>query len=50
MSVSVTFTVAGPDAQKFKDILQSRATADGMSMSEWITQALADYLRRQNGK
>jgi len=47
MSTSVTFTIAGPDAAKLKQRIQDEALIQGLSMSEWITNAVAEYLRNQ---
>ena len=51
MSTSITFTVAGPEAEKLKERIRAEAFQRGLSMSEWIVEAIADYLRKeQNGK
>lgn len=47
MSVSLTFSIPGPDAQAFKDRIQKEATAQGMSMSEYIVESIAEHLRNQ---
>lgn len=48
MSVSVTFTVAGQQAAELKERIRKEATAQGISVSEWITNACAEQLRKQN--
>lgn len=48
MSVSVTFTVAGAQAAALKERIKKEATDRGISVSEWITEACAEYLRSQN--
>lgn len=45
MSVSITFTIGGEKATDFKERIREEATKDGLSMSEWITEACADKLR-----
>lgn len=47
MSVSVTFTVAGAQASALKERIKKEATERGISVSEWITEACAEYLRHQ---
>lgn len=48
MSVAVSFTIPGEDALKLKKRIQEEALRRGLSMSEWITEAIAEYLRREN--
>jgi len=49
MSTSLTFTIAGgEEAEAFKEKIRAEATAKGLSMSELIVDALADYFRKQN--
>ena len=45
MSTSITFTIAGQEAEKLKSLIREKATQEGMSVSEWIVQACAEYLR-----
>ena len=50
MSTSLTFTVpGGEEALKFKEMIRKTATAQGISMSELIVEAVAEYLRGKNG-
>lgn len=49
MSASITFTVGGQDAMKFKEKIRDISTREGMSMSEWIVEAIAEKMRGQNG-
>ena len=45
MSTSITFSVAGAQADALKEKVREEATKAGMSMSEWITEAVAEKLR-----
>ena len=45
MSTSITFSVAGAQADALKEKVREEATRAGMSMSEWITDAIAEKLR-----
>ena len=45
MSVTITFTVAGFEAPKLKERIREEAIARGVSVSEWITDAIVEYLR-----
>jgi hypothetical protein len=45
MSVPMTISIPGPQAQAFKDRLQEEARRQGISLSEWVVEACADYLR-----
>ncbi len=48
MSASVTFTIAGGDeAEAFKRKIREEALKKGVSVSEYITEAIAEYLRSQ---
>lgn len=51
MSASMTFTIpGGEEAVKFRELIRKTATAKGVSMSELIVEALAEYLRANNGQ
>ncbi len=45
MSVNLSFTIPGKEAPEFKKMLRQKATEKGMSMSELIVEAVAEYLR-----
>lgn len=47
MSACMSFTIAGPDAQKFKEKIQKEALRSGMSASELIVESVAEYFRNQ---
>ena len=47
MSVSLTLSIAGPDAAKLKQRIAKEATDQGLSISEWVVQAIAEYLRKE---
>lgn len=44
MSISITFTVAGSEANQFKEKIRKEATQNGLSMSEYIVKAVKAYL------
>lgn len=48
MSVSVTFTIAGKQALEFKERMQHEALIRGLSMSEWLVEAAAEYIRKRS--
>ncbi len=50
MSAQITFTIAGAGASQLKDRFSEEANKKGTSLSEWITDVLVEYLRKQNGK
>ncbi len=45
MSVNLSFTIPGKEAAKFKKMLKQTAIEKGMSLSEMIVEAIAEYLR-----
>jgi hypothetical protein len=45
MSVNVNFTIAGPEANKLRDRIREEAKSKGVSLSEFITEAVVYYLR-----
>jgi len=45
MSVSITFTIPGPQAPDFKAKIKEASAGQGMSMSEYIVEAVAEYMR-----
>ena len=47
MSVSLTISIAGPDAARLKQLIFEDATKEGLSISEWIVRAAAEYLRKE---
>jgi chromosomal replication initiation ATPase DnaA len=47
MSASVTFTIAGKDAEKLKQVIQEKAVQNGLSVSEWITETVVERLRNE---
>jgi len=50
LSVTVSFTIQGAnEAFRFKELIRKTATEKGLSMSELIVEAVAEYLRKQNG-
>ena len=49
MSVSITFTVQGSsDALAFKEKIRELSEAQGISMSEYIVEAIAQYMRNHD--
>ena len=46
MSVSLTLSIAGPDAIKLKNRIFEEATKEGLSISEWVVRACAEFLRK----
>ena len=49
MSVMMSFTVAGEDAAKLKEKVRELALQEGLSMSEWIVDAIVEKIRNNNG-
>ena len=47
MSVSLTLSIAGPEAAKLKNRIYEEATQEGLSISEWMIRAAAEYLRKE---
>lgn len=47
MSVPISFTIPGPDAAKLKERIREESMRRGISMSEWLVEAIAEYLRSQ---
>lgn len=49
MSIPMSFTIAGPaeEATKFKQVIVKEALRHGMSASEYIVEAVADFMRRK---
>ena len=46
MSVSITFTIPGSqDALAFKERIRELSEAQGISMSEFIVESIAQYMR-----
>ena len=45
MSVSLTLSIAGPDAAALKARIVKEALKNGMSVSEFVVMAVAQYLR-----
>ena len=48
MSVSLTFTIGGSQAEALKEKIRAEAMSRGMSMSEFITEAVAEALRKEH--
>lgn len=49
MSVSITFTIPGnDDALAFKKKIREIAESQGVSMSEWIVNAIAERMRHDS--
>lgn len=48
MSVPLSVTIAGAQAAEFKEKVRQEALNRGMSMSELVVEALADYLRKSS--
>lgn len=48
MSVQASFTISGDPkkALQFKERVQTEATARGLSFSELVVEAIAEYLRK----
>ena len=46
MSVPLSITIPGPDAAKLKERIQKEAQGQGLSISEWVVEAIAEKLRR----
>ena len=50
MSISLTFTIpGGEDALAFKEKIRELSEAQGISMSEYIVEAIAQYMRNHAG-
>jgi len=50
VSRSLTFTIPGDaEAEAFKKKIRDEALARGISMSEYVVEALAAYMRKKNG-
>ena len=47
MSVSITLTVAGEAAPQLKERIRQEAMGRGMSISEFIVMAIAEFLRKE---
>jgi len=45
MSCPLSFTIPGEDALKLKKRIQAEALMRGFSMSEFIVEAIVEYLR-----
>ena len=45
MSVSLTLSIAGPDAAKLKERIVKEALKNGMSVSEFVVNCVVIYLR-----
>ena len=48
MSTSITFSVAGAQADALKEKIREEATRAGLSMSEWLVEAVAEKLRNHD--
>jgi predicted HicB family RNase H-like nuclease len=48
MSTSLTFTISGPESAQLKERIRQEATEKGVSISEWITEAIVEYLRKKS--
>lgn len=50
MSTSITFTIRGQqEAEAFKQRIRDEATKRGLSISEFVVEAIAEYLRNEKG-
>ena len=49
MAVPLNLTIAGPDAAAFKRKIQAEALKRGLSVSEYVVDAIAEAMRRENG-
>lgn len=50
MSSPLTITIAGPQAAAFKQKIREEATRRGLSISEMVVEAVAEFFRKeQNG-
>lgn len=47
MSVSLSFTISGPEAAKLRERIREEALGRGMSISEFIVMAIAEFLRKE---
>ena len=46
MSASITFTIPGAEeARKFKERIRKEAMDRGISISEYVVEAIAEYMR-----
>ena len=45
MSTSITFSVAGAQAEALKEKIREEAMKQGLSMSEFIVMCVAEYMR-----
>ena len=45
MSVPLVVTIAGAEAEKFKERIRQEAFKLGMSVSEYVVMAVAEYIR-----
>ncbi len=48
MSTPLTISIPGKLAAEFKQRIKEEATAEGISISEWVVDACAEKLRRKN--
>lgn len=50
MAVTITFSIPGTDAPKFKKRIQDESLKRGLSVSEFLVEAVAEFLRSENGR
>lgn len=50
MSVPVSFTIPGKNAQAFRDRLDEEALSRGISLSELVVHALIEYFSRLDNR
>ena len=51
MSISLTFTIPGSsDALAFKEKIRELSEAQGISMSEYIVEAIAEHMRSHHAR
>ena len=48
MSISVTFSIPGKQAPEFKERIRQEARKRGMTISEFVIEALAEFLRNHH--
>lgn len=50
MSVTLSITIAGPDAAKIKELMREKALKQGMSLSEFVVDCIAERLEKLGAK
>lgn len=50
MSIPLNITIPGKQAQAFKDRIKEEAVRQGISVSEYVVEAIAEYLRNHQNE